>query len=193
MIGSTPNQLRKWDSTGELMPARRTRGGTRYYSVAELLGLSDKDSPTVAYARVSSQDQKADLNRQKAILEAYCAANGWQFEIVSDLGSGMNYRKKGLQQVLEMILRRRIQRLVLTHKERLLRFGADLVLALCEHQGVEVVIINQGERPSFEQELVRDVIEIITVFSARLYGARSHKTKRMLDAVKAETREFIVP
>ena len=175
------------------MPARRTRGGTRYYSVAELLGLSDKDSPTLAYARVSSRDQKADLNRQKAILEAYCAANGWRFEIVSDLGSGMNYRKRGLQQVLEMILRRRIQRLVLTHKDGLLRFGADLVIALCEHQGIDVVVINQGEQPSFEQELVRDVIEIITVFSARLYGARSHKTKRMLDAVKSETREFVTP
>ena len=192
LIGSTPEQLRKWESTGELLPARKTRGGTRYYAVAELLGLSNEDAPTIGYARVSSRDQKADLERQKAALEAFCAAKGWRFEIISDLGSGMNYRKKGLQRLLEMILRRRVQRLVLTHKDRLLRFGSDLVLAICEQQGVEVVVINQGEEMSFEHELARDVLEIITVFSVRLYGARSHKTKRLLDAVKAETCELSV-
>ena len=193
LIGTTPAQLRKWEATGELVPARKTKGGTRYYAIADLLGLANEAAPTVCYARVSSHDQKADLERQHAALEAYCAAKGWRTEIIRDLGSGMNYRKKGLQSLLEMILRRRIKRLVLTHKDRLLRFGAELVFALCELQGIEIVIIHKGEQPSFEEELAQDVIEIITVFSARLYGSRSKKHKTLLaslgesDEAAAET------
>ncbi len=74
-----------------------------------LLGLRTDDAPTVGYARVSSHDQKADLERQHAALEAYCAAKGWRSYVIKDLGSGMNYGKKGLQELLELILRRRIR------------------------------------------------------------------------------------
>lgn len=123
---------------------------------------------TLAYARVSSADQKADLERQKTVLEMYCAAQGWSFELVSDLGSGMNYRKKGLQSLLEKLLDGKIERLVITHKDRLLRFGAELIFSICEIQNVEVVIINKGEEASFEEDLAKDVLEIITVFSAHL-------------------------
>ena len=73
---------------------------------------------------------------------------------------------------------------MLTHKDRLLRFGAELVFALCESQGIEIVVIHQGEQPSFEDELAQDVLEIITVFSARLYGARSHKHKRVMETLQ---------
>ncbi len=144
----------------------------------------DADAPTVGYARVSSHGQKADLTRQAELLEAFCAAKGWRFEIISDLGSGMNYRKKGLKRLLEMVLRKRMRRLVLTHKDRLLRFGAELVFALCEIQGIEIVIINKGQEPSFEEELAQDVLEIITVFSARLYGARSHQHQQIVESLK---------
>ena len=187
LLGTTPDTLRKWESTGELLPHRKTKGGTRYYSMEALLGLRTDDVPTIGYARVSSHDQKADLERQHAALEAYCAAKGWRSYIIKDLGSGMNYRKKGLQELLDLILRRRMRRLVLTHKDRLLRFGAELVFTLCELQGIEIVIIHAGEQPSFEDELAQDVLEIITVFSARLYGARSQthqrKHKNLLDTL----------
>ena len=169
-----------------MLPARRTRKGTRYYAVSDLLGFRSDAAATVGYARVSSHDQKADLDRQHAVLEAYCAAKGWQCTVVRDLG--LNYRKKGLQRV--MILRRQMKRLVLTHKDRAVRFG--LVFGLCELQGVEVVIINAGEQPSFEEELAKDVLEIITVFSARLYGARSHKSKKLLDVLTdAEVKDAV--
>ena len=186
LLGTSPSQLRKWERTGELLPARKTRGGTRYYSMADLLGLSNEAAPTICYARVSSYDQKGDLERQHAALEAYCATKGWRSETIKDLGSGMNYSKKGLLRLLEMILRRQMKRLVLTHKDRLLRFGAELVFTLCELQGIEIVIIHKGEQPSFEEELAQDVLEIITVFSARLYGARSHKSKKLIDALADE-------
>ena len=96
----------------------------------------------------------------------------------------MNYRKKGLKKVLNAILDKKITRLVLSHKDRLLRFGAELIFALCEANQVEVVIINQGDDCSFEEELAKDVLEIITVFSARLYGAKSHKNKKLVEAAK---------
>ena len=99
-------------------------------------------------------------------------------------GSGMNYKKKGLNQLLEMILQKKVKRLVITHKDRLLRFGSEFVFALCELQNIEIVIIHCGEQPSFEEELTKDVLEIITVFSARLYGSRSHKNKKLIDGLK---------
>lgn len=108
LLGTTPDTLRKWEVSGELLPARKTKGGTRYYSVSDLLGLANESSPTVCYARVSSHDQKEDLERQHAMLEAYCAAKGWKSEIIKDLGSGMNYRKKGLNRLLDLILRRKL-------------------------------------------------------------------------------------
>ena len=184
MIGSTPATLRRWEETGELIPARKTKGGTRYYAVNDLMALGDVDAPTIGYARVSSHDQKNDLTRQSELLAAFCAAKGWRYEVISDLGSGMNYRKKGLKRLLEMIMCRQMRRLVIAHKDRLLRFGAELVFALCEVQGIEIVIINKGDEPTFEEELAQDVLEIITVFSARLYGSRSHKAKKIIDAVK---------
>jgi putative resolvase len=188
-LGVSTQTLRRWDLDGKLV-AERTPGGRRRYRVSDVaqfnpLGVNRAalERPTVAYARVSSHDQKDDLARQVKVLEMYCAAQGWSFSTVTDLGSGMNYRKKGLTRLLEDIIEDRVGRLVLTHKDRLLRFGAELVFAVCEAKNVEVVIINQGENRSFEQELAEDVLEIVTVFSARLYGARSHKNKRLIDGV----------
>ena len=134
---------------------------------------------TVAYSRVSSHEQKKDLERQQEILSLYCASRGRQYEIIGDLGSGMNYRKRGLRQLLALMVSGQIERLVITHKDRLL--GAELVFAMCETRDCEVVIINQGDQPSFEEELAHDVLEIITVFSARLYGSRIRKNLQLME------------
>ena len=104
--------------------------------------------------------------------------------MVADLGSGMNYHKKGLKRLLAGVLDDQIGRLVISHKDRLLRFGAELVFAICEAKNVEVVILNQGEDTTFEEDLAKDVLEIITVFSARLYGSRSRQNQKRLDGVK---------
>jgi putative resolvase len=118
-------------------------------------------------------------------------ANGWTHETVTDLGSGMNYNKRGLQGLIKRICQGDISRLVLTHKDRLLRFGGEIIFTLCETFNVEVVIINQGDRPlNFEEELVQDVLEIITVFSARLYGSRSHKNKKLVEALKEAAEDL---
>ncbi|OOS22447.1 IS607 family transposase [Moraxella lincolnii] len=188
-LGVSISTLRRWDETGVLV-AERTPKGHRRYDINKLHPNFYHNLPmlkrkTVGYARVSSHDQKDDLDRQIGVLELYCANQGWQFEIVGDLGSGMNYHKKGLNLLLDGILNDEIGRLVLTHKDRLLRFGSELIFALCEKKNVEVVIINQGENPYFEEELAQDVLEIITVFSERLYGSQSKKNKKVLEAIKA--------
>lgn len=193
-LGVTPLTLRRWDESGRLKPDSVTSGGRRRYDLARLQpelyrAQISEARKTVAYARVSSHDQKPDLERQAQVLEGYCSAQGWQFEIVTDLGSGMNYRKKGLQRLLADIIADKVGRLVITHRDRLLRFGAELVFSICEIKNVEVVILNKGEDASFEEDLAKDVLEIITVFSARLYGARSRKNAKMIEKMRAAATE----
>lgn len=186
-IGVSIATLRRWETEGKLIP-ERTAAGHRRYDLLTLKPEQFRRNPeqrrTIAYARVSSHDQRQDLERQKQVLELYCAQQGWTFEIIADLGSGMNYRKKGLKHLLADIIAGRVGRLVLTHKDRLLRFGAELVFSICEVKEVEVVILNQGADTTFEEDLANDVLEIITVFSARLYGSRSEKNKKMLEDVQ---------
>lgn len=162
--------------------------------MGKLLGIAARKNPsekrTIGYARVSSYDQKEDLLRQASLLESYCARQGWKYEIFQDLGSGLNYNKKGLKKLIKEICLGGIGRLVVTHKDRLLRFGSELIFSLCEQFGTEVVILNASEEASFEDDLVQDVLEIITVFSARLYGSRSRKNKKLLDALKEVAHEI---
>ena len=188
-LGVSIPTLRRWEAEGKIQ-AERTPKGHRRYDLAQLHGLkpyetSKTNRPTVCYVRVSSRDQKEDLVRQVALLETFCAANGWSYEIVQDLGSGLNYNKRGLQQLIKRICSGTVGRLVLTNKDRLLRFGSELIFSLCEAYNTEVVLINQGEQPlSFEEELAQDVLEIITVFSARLYGSRSHKNRKLVETLR---------
>lgn len=185
VLGISIQTLRRWEESGYLVPDRKTKGGTRYYRLDKLINKEIFENElTVAYARVSSHDQKKDLERQAEALAAYCTKQGWNFKIIQDLGSGMNYQKKGLKTLINWILEKKFSRLVLTHKDRLLRFGAELIFALCEAKQIEVVLINQGDEVSFEEELAQDVLEIITVFSTRLYGSRSWKNKKLVEAAK---------
>lgn len=189
LIGVTPKTLREWEKMGKIKSIR-TEGGHRRYQVTDLLGSRTEKAITVAYARVSSYDQKDDLNRQKLVLESYCAAKGYDFELIADLGSGMNYRKKGLTRLIKLLCSSRIERLVVTHKDRLLRFGSELIFTLCEVYGCEVVVINKSAESTFEEDLAQDVLEIITVFSARLYGSRSHKNKQLVDKLNAIAQDL---
>jgi putative resolvase len=191
-LGVSITTLRRWEVEGKMIP-ERTASGHRRYDLSklkpEMLHKVATTRSTVAYARVSSHEQKADLERQKQVLELYCARQGWTYELLADLGSGMNYHKKGLKRLLQAIIDGQIGRLVITHKDRLLRFGAELIFSMCEAKGVEVVILNQGDDTTFEEDLAKDVLEIITVFSARLYGSRSRKNQKLLDEVKKAVQE----
>ncbi|EFA70429.1 IS607 family transposase [Cylindrospermopsis raciborskii] len=194
-LGVSVKTVRRWADSGKLRFERSPSGHRRFY-LADIKRITPRDfnqledRVTINYARVSSSDQKEELTRQIQVLEAFSGANGWQFETIYDLGSGLNYNKKGLQKLLKRILQGDVGRLVLTHKDRLLRFGSELVFAMCEEYETEVVIINKStEETTFEQELVTDMIELITVFSARLYGSRSRKNKKLLDNVVKAVQE----
>lgn len=189
LLGVHVQTMRNWEKSGKLKPDSISPGGTRRYNLDRIVAISGKEVPTVvderktiAYARVSSCDLKEDLLRQSQVLELYCAEHGYKYELITDLGSGMNYYKKGLTNLINQILNNDVKRLVITHKDRLLRFGAELIFSICEAKEVEVVIINKGqEKAGFEEDLAKDVLEIITVFSARLYGSRSKKNKKLID------------
>lgn len=197
LLGVHVQTLRNWEKSGKLKPDSISPGGTRRYNSDTIMRISGKELPqiekddrvTIAYARVSSQDQKEDLKRQAQVLELYCAEHGYKYELITDLGSGMNYYKKGLTALISRILDDGVKRLVLTHKDRLLRFGAELIFSICEAKGVEVVIINRGEEEaSFEEDLAKDVLEIITVFSARLYGSRSGKNRKIIEKLQESVK-----
>lgn len=186
-LGVSRDTLRRWERAGKISVERTARGHRRF-DLSKLLGTRmahpNCKQRTLAYARVSSHDQKNDLERQVQVLENFCSANGWTYELIQDLGSGLNFEKRGLKKLIQTICSGKMARLVLTHKDRLLRFGSELVFALCEQFGVEVVIMNKSEETRFEDDLVQDVLEIITVFSAGLYGARSRKNQKLLQALK---------
>ena len=185
-LGVDISTLRRWEDEGKIKP-ERTRGGHRRYDKDELLSLSNKRKNiklTIAYARVSSSDQKEDLKRQINNVSSYCIARGYQFKVISDLGSGLNYYKKGLIELLDLICSNEIERIVINYKDRLIRYGYEIIEEVCKHHNVSIEVINHTDDKTYEEELVEDVLSIITVFSSRLYGSRSHKTKRVIDEIK---------
>ena len=179
-LGVCVGTLRGWERSGKLLPRLRTVGGHRRYDEDDLPGRKKTDcicDLTVAYARVSSHDQRADLTRQCDRLRHECAERGYaNVEVISDLGSGLNFAKRGLRRLLGLICRRQIGRLVVMHKDRLLRFGSDLVFEMCGCFGIDVVVVSPSSGDA-ASTLAADVMELMAVFSARLHGARSHKNR----------------
>ena len=191
-LGISIDTLRRWERVGKIT-SMRTQGGHRRYDKKELIkfkmGDNSENRITIAYCRVSSSDQKEDLQRQIENVSQYCIANGYQFRVISDLGSGLNYKKKGLQELIELICSNSIERIVVNYKDRLIRFGFELIEQLCSIYNVKIEIINLTEDKSYEEELVEDVLSVITVFSEKLYGARSHKSKKMIATNEALLKE----
>jgi predicted site-specific integrase-resolvase len=185
ILGVSVVTLRRWDRSGLLKPIFRTFGNHRRYNLSDITKIYNKDSnikKVVGYSRVSTFDQKKDLKVQSEVISNYIKSKYTDFEIIEDLGSGLNYNKRGLKKLIKMICEQRISVLVLTHKDRLLRFGSEIIINLCERFNVKVEIINSTEEETFEQALCNDVLSIITVFSAKLHGKRSHKNQKLLEA-----------
>lgn len=199
ILGVHVGTVRKWSNEDKIKTHSRTQGGHRLYDYDYIMSLHKTPSGrvnttdsriTIGYARVSSYDQKKDLKTQTELLELYCCKHGWCHEIIQDLGSGMNYNKKGLKLLLRRLCGGEVGRLVITHKDRLLRFGAELIFEVCGLVGCEVVIINKSENTSYEEDLTEDVLEIITVFSARLYSSRSNKNKKIVETLKDISKDL---
>jgi predicted site-specific integrase-resolvase len=183
-IGVAVHTVQRWDREGRL-PARRTLSNRRYYTeedVNTVLGqqqrstaVHERPSRCVAYCRVSSQAQKPDLRHQRQALEQYCVARGLVVdEWITEIGGGLNFQRKQFLRVVDGILSDDIGTLVIAHKDRLARFGFDLLEHLCETHHCELLILNT-ESVSPEQEMVQDLMTIIHCFSSRLYGLRNYR------------------
>ncbi|MCC6447543.1 MAG: IS607 family transposase [Chitinophagaceae bacterium] len=192
-LSVSQSTLRRWETEGRITPIR-TGGNHRRYDLTKVLqemnfiegeSRKDKSKPSCCYARVSTKEQRGDLERQRQILELFCTSRGYEYIVIDDFGSGLNYNKSGLIRLIEMITARKIGRLVLTHKDRLLRFGSEIIFKLCQENDIEVCIINRDEEKTDDnKEFVNDVLEVITHFSSVLYGKRSHKNKHILEQNK---------
>jgi len=191
MVGVTATTLRRMHAKGDLIPAHVSKGGTRYYSKEQLKDFAMVPAQgrnlVIGYCRVSTPAQKDDLQTQVENVRTYMYAKGYQFEIITDIGSGINYKKKGLRQLIDKIDNREISKIVVLYKDRLIRFGYEMLEYFCSINGVEIEIIDHKEH-SKEQELTDDLIQIITVFANRLYGSRSKKAKHLIDEVKQNAK-----
>ena len=183
-INRTQQTLRNWDKSGKLKPQIVDKNtGYRYYTekqLKEFYGeVSNKERMVIGYCRVSSAKQKEELERQVENVKTYLITKGYQFKIISDIGSGINYDRKGLNQLIQMILQDEVSKVVVLYKDRLVRFGFELIENICEFKSVDIEVIDSTEK-SEEQEVVEDLVQIITVFSCRLQGKRAKKTKDMI-------------
>lgn len=173
ILGVHVSSLRRWENEGKLK-AIRTPGGQRRFILEEVLKVQGmpRTVRTVCYGRVSTHSQQDDLQRQLDHLrQRYPEA-----EIISEVGSGLNFRRKKFLSILERIIDGNIQRVVVAHPDRLVRFGIELVKWLCEKFECELVVLND-RKLSPEQELVQDMLSIVHCFSSRLYGLRKYKSK----------------
>ncbi|MGL6106233.1 IS607 family transposase [Romboutsia sp.] len=183
-LGVSVPTMRRWENEGKIT-SYRTTGKHRRYDKNDLIRFKCKEDDsfkiTIAYCRVSSSNQKQDLERQIENVSNYCIAKGYQFKVISDLGSGLNYNKKGLKELIALICSEEIDRIVINYKDRLIRFGYEMIEELCSIYNVKIEVINHTEDKIYEEELVEDVLSVITVFSSKLYGSRSHKSKKIKD------------
>lgn len=184
-VGVTTTTLRRMHQSGELIPAHISNGGTRYYSTEQLklFQSSNHERIVIGYCRVSTPSQKDDLETQVQNVKSYMYAKGYKFDIIKDIGSGINYKKKGLKELINRIENNEVSKVVILYKDRLIRFGFELIEYLCGINNVEIEVIDNSEC-SKEKELTDDLIQIITVFANRLYGQHSKKTKRLINEVR---------
>ena len=187
-LNKSAQTLRNWEKTGELIPAYKTKSGYRYYTeeqINKLLGVEEKERVTIGYCRVSSRKQQDDLERQTENMRNYLCAKGYKFEIITDIGSGINYNKVGLNILLDKVIKGEVDKVVVLHKDRLLRFGFGLVENLCKRYGTSIEVVDNTPKTE-EQELVEDLVQIITVFSCKLQGKRANKMKKVIAELKDE-------
>jgi putative resolvase len=170
--------LQRWDRQGVLR-AHRTPTNRRYYTAADLEAIlpqaTQAGRKTVAYCRVSSVAQKPDLENQQRLLSSYCTARGLAVdEWISEIGGGLNFKRKQFLRLVDAVIAGEVSTLVIAHKDRLARFGYNLLAHLCETHECKLIVMNT-EQLSPEQELVQDLITITHTFSSRLYGLRNYR------------------
>ena len=184
--------VKKWAYSGKIKYIR-TPGGKYRYPESEIRRLLGEHAPmgkVAVYARVSSADQKEDLERQKQRLVEYARGKGYQDIIVlEDVASGLNEDRRGLAKLFELVVQKQIETVFVTYKDRLTRFGFRYLEAFFSSYGCKIETIDTEELKESQQELVEDLIAIVTSFAGRIYGARSHKKRMIVAAVEDAIRD----
>ena len=185
ILGVTAQTLRNWDKEGKLKPSYVKSNGYRYYSEDSILSYTQerktkKNLNVIGYARVSSKKQSDDLEKQVNNLKTYLDSKYTDYEIITDIGSGINYTKPGLKKLIEKINKKEVDLIVVLYKDRLLRFGFELVEYFAELNNVKIEVLDKIDKNQ-DQELVEDLVQIITVFSCKIQGKRKNKTKELID------------
>ncbi len=179
-IGVTVKTLQNWDNDGTLK-AQRTPTNRRYYTEEQYLDYIGQEKSSqrkvVAYARVSNAGQKDDLANQVEFLRNYANGKGIILdEVITDIGSGLNYKRKKWNQLLDSIMSNEIDTVYITYKDRFIRFGYDWFEKLAHKFNTQIVVLNNPDLSPTE-ELTEDLVSIIHVFSCRIYGLRKYKKK----------------
>lgn len=180
-LGVTPQTLRTWHKEGRLTPAFITEGGHRRYTHKQYLEFVGETSNqttklNIGYVRVSSKKQSDDLARQAQLMENYLISKEKPFKIIQSVGSGINYKNPQLHELIRMVINKEVDTVYVLYKDRLVRFGFELLEFLFNEFGVSIEVVNQqSETP--QEELVTDLIQIMTDFSAKLNGRRKNKVQ----------------
>jgi len=187
LLGVSTKTIQRWDKAGKIRCVR-TPGGRRRIPLSEVLRIMgegrSKPVRVVGYARVSSHTQSDDLERQKMAIKRYAEENGLRLdEIITDIGSGLNERRRGFKKLLGMIARKEVESVIVTYRDRLTRFGFETLEFFFGVMGAKIVVINEDEKTP-QEELVEDLISIVSHFAGKLYGFRSHRYKRVVEGVK---------
>ena len=195
ILGVTAQTLRNWDKEGKLKPSYIKSNGYRYYSEDSILSYTQerktkKDLNVIGYARVSSKKQIDDLERQVNNLKIYLDSKYKSYDIITDIGSGINYTKKGLLSLIDKINKKEVDVIVVLYKDRLLRFGFELIEYFARINNVKIEVLDKTNKTQ-DEELVENLIQIITVFSCKIQGKRKAKTKELLNDFSKKLSETL--
>ena len=182
MLGVHPSTLRRWEKEGSIK-AMRTVGNHRMYNVVEYLKTNKKELPeqkevesvrkNICYVRVSTVGQKEDLERQKN----YMTKKYKNYELIEDIGSGINFNRRGLRQIIKLAIEGKINKLVIAYKDRLTRFGYELIEDIIKEYSNGEIIIDGDKKQDIKnpkEELVEDVLQILNVYTAKMNGLRKY-------------------
>ena len=189
ILGVTTQTLRNWDSTGKINTIR-SASGVRLYCFQDIKNIlsssaNHEEKKKIAYCRVSSKKQENDLKRQ---------TDFFRYEypdhvVVTDIASGLNFKRKGLKTILELALQGNISEVMVAHKDRLCRYGFELLEWIFNRQNIKLVILDNEEYKSPEEELANDILSIIHIFSCKQMGGRRYKIKKNKDLPEQTTKE----
>jgi len=181
--------LKRWIYSGKIRAVKTPTGRWMIpeSEVERIIGgkTEAKEVRAVIYARVSSSDQKSDLERQIEYLTQYCTAKGYRvIDVLSDIASGLKTNRRGLQKLFNYMVNKQVDVVVITYRDRLTRFGFEYLEYFFRQYGIRIEVIYGEEQKGAYQELVEDLLAIVTSFAGKLYGMRSHRKKKLVQGFK---------